>query len=119
MKDDTLGIVLLGAAAVGVAALATKGTASGANAAPSRREVQDHWEPSRASLLERMASFRAENPTAHSETVESAAQGGFAQQVVERTGFLPSGFDAAGRVSLNQQRQESDDYQQGGGFVGL
>lgn len=43
-------------------------------------------------------------PTAPDNSVNdpgdsSTWQQGFAQQVVERTGYLPDGFDAAGRVS--------------------
>lgn len=43
------------------------------------------------------------------ETTSNAPEGtgpSFTEQVVSRTGFLPSGFDAAGRISLINQGEQ-------------
>ena len=95
------------AALIGIGIVAIAFVMGGDNSAPTTRdEVVD--------------SFRDWNPAPTSSGVDQGVTHddgpGFAEQVVNRTGFLPSGFDAAGRVAQNNE-QDFDDGS--GGFVGL
>lgn len=87
-----IGLIGLGIAAVAVV-LGHNGTGSGANARST---------PSIIAMPYPGSDRGAASPTAgvdQDPQVSGSTEAGFARQVVERTGYLPSGFDAAGRVS--------------------
>lgn len=67
-----------------------------------------------------LLSSRSGSPSSRSEVVDAIQdradnqRPGFSEEIVNRTGFLPSGFDAAGRIRLIDQLDADD-----GGAVGL
>jgi hypothetical protein len=127
MQDSNTG-VLLALIGVGIAAvmIVSGGGSSGSSGGTSRREVVRGFQSNDTALqalqqqLNQIATgssgSSSSGSSSSSSSGSSGSSGGFAQMVVERTGFLPSGFDAAGRVSINNRTDQGDG---SAGFVGL
>ena len=112
MADNNTGVfvALLGVGVAATIMLSGRG-GGGSSSGLYRQSVVDGFQPgqieSLREQLEAVASGSSSSPTAPTAPDNSVNdpgdsstwQQGFAQQVVERTGYLPDGFDAAGRVS--------------------
>jgi hypothetical protein len=126
MADNNSGVLvaLIGIVAAFALVFVGRGSASAAPApgATSRDEVVSGFQPSE-SFLEELRNAASSSSSSNggaggADLSPDTAPGdpGFAQAIVERTGYLPSGFDAAGRISLNNRTDSGDG---SGGFVGL
>jgi hypothetical protein len=128
-EDNSTGVLvaLIGIVAAFALVFVGRGSASAAPApgAVSRDEVVDGFQPSQ-SFFEELRDAASESSGSGSSTdgadgsdlSSDTAPGspGFAQAIIERTGYLPSGFDAAGRIALNNRTDSGDG---SAGFVGL
>ena len=125
MAENNTGVLvaLIGIGAAFALVFARGGSASAGPGATSRDEVVSGFQPSE-SLLEELRNAAAGSSGSSNGGAGGAdlnadtAPGspGFAQAIVERTGYLPSGFDAAGRIALNNRTDSGDG---SAGFVGL
>lgn len=119
MQNDNTS-VLLALIGIGIAAVIALGGFGGSSGSTStsvsRDDVVDNFQ-SEQGVVEQVR--QATSGSSDSSSSPAPGEAGFAQQVVERTGYLPSGFDAAGRISSHLRNQETNDYETGDGFVGL
>ena len=119
MADNNTGL-LLGLAGIGIAVVVFlmggggSGPTGGSSSGPSSRENVFADNPGFLEQLREAAS--GSGPSGSSGSGDGQ---GFAEEIVNRTGFLPSGFDAADRVRLIGGDDFQDDYQTGDGAVGL
>jgi hypothetical protein len=118
-------VALIGIVAAFALVVVGRGSASAApsTGAISRDEIVSGFQPSESFLEELRAAASGSSGSSNggaggADLSPDTAPGdpGFAQAIVERTGYLPSGFDAAGRISLNNRTDSGDG---SGGFVGL
>lgn len=106
MASDNTGVLVALIGIVAAFALVIVGRGSGSPGSSSgsttRGEVVDGFRPQQAFLDELRSAASGSPPSGgESDLDSSTAPGspGFAQAIVERTGYLPDGFDAAGAIS--------------------
>jgi hypothetical protein len=117
MPDNNTGVLValigFGIAAVMIFSGGSAGSSTSSTGATSRDEVLAGFAANQQSLIEQMEEFATQSSGSNSSTSppsspdtsandpgdSSTWEPGFAQQIVERTGYLPDGFDAAGRIA--------------------
>ncbi|WP_318569441.1 hypothetical protein [Salinigranum marinum] len=115
MPDNNTG-VLVALIGFGIAAVMIfsggSGGSSTSSGATSRDDVLAGFAANQQSLIDQMEQFASQSSGSSSSSSTTAPDSsvndpgdsstwepGFAQQIVERTGYLPDGFDAAGRIA--------------------